>query len=377
MTMFNTTQSHSSNFPVFGFKSDYSYAPISSNKSLNSSDFEILSAKEFNEESAQTDIIFESREFDINFGFEFLDIIHNYEANQLVFILGIENLAVIELDVIGEWQGGNSKNFVPNGLNLKLVKKFPNPASAFFVSTLWSTIGLSQKLYIKIPEIRFDVSATLELPVKEISTLLQERQVAQRVLIIETALDTELPFPDGFIPGTEVENIAFCYHAIFDREFYWSATPKTMIWYSNTESLPWLPSSDKPSPLTFKPELVTKTIFGRELKLGLMTGTIDDAIIDNYDEVKEKLSKLNNEPIYIQLRSVSGKSKIISFDVPSFDIELWVESFRNLYDLEKLLDEKLVEKYYEVATSTLNFLNQEKKNAIIERPQINPQIEEN
>lgn len=319
------------------------------------------------------DVLFYSATFDCDFKFEIIDIIPDRSANQIEFVLGIEDVIVIRLIVLGSWHTDDKIGFLTEQINLKLEHKFETPLSVFVVSNLWAVIALSSKFTIKIPEIGFDVSAGFTLSLKEIQTLLQERQIAQRLMVIESTSKTQLPFPNGYISGNDIENIAFSYHAFTSKRFKWFSPPTVIPWKANQESLSWLPENKDPKDMTFYPEPLSKKIFGQEVYIGVMTARVKDSVIDNYDDAKEKLSRLNNEIVEVKFRAVSGSSEMICVKVPRFNLDSWGEELKKLYKLEDKLDQEFANKYFKLASSTLEYLTTEQKELILERPKIYPE----
>ncbi|MDQ3713262.1 MAG: hypothetical protein M3388_13730 [Acidobacteriota bacterium] len=207
-------------------------------------------------------------------------------------------------------------------------------------------LGLSSNFRIRIPKINYDFSTSFILSFKEISRLLQERQIAYRLMVIEQALGIILPFPNGYISGDDVKSIAFCYYAIIDREFEWFANPTVIPWKSSEESLSWLPEKNEPTAITFRPEPVVKSIFGIEVPLGIMTARIDEAVIDNYEEVKEKLSNLDGSIVGVKLRSINGISRMIVLQVPELPQNTWSKELQKLVDMDSKLDSLVLKRFF-------------------------------
>lgn len=316
------------------------------------------------------DVRVEISDFDCEFDFEILDIQGDLASNEIILYLGLDGKMIIKVSLEGSWEQKNEPQFHLNNLVLTLEKKFETPISEFLSSTVWSILGLASKFRILIPQLNYDLTTSVELPLNEITKLLQERQIAYRLMVIEAALGVQLPFPQGFIKGNDIENIAFCYHAIVEREFDWFSIPTVVPWNSNEESLSWLPETNEPTSVTFRPEPLTKSIFGIEILLGVLTARIEKAVFDNYDEAKRKLSKLDNSIVEIKLRSLNGTSRIIAKDVPSLPENLWSEKLQRLINLDSRLDSFVLDKYFALAASTLEGLTEEQKEAILERPDL-------
>jgi hypothetical protein len=313
-------------------------------------------------------------DFDVNFDFQIFDIKGSLESNEITFFLNLDNQIKVKAVLQGTWEKLKSDmepSFHITNFGMSLYENLETPLSMFLNSTLWAMLGISSKFTIKFPMLNnYILTSSFEMPIDEISKLLQERQIAYRLLVIETATGIKLPFSHGFIDGKDIENIAFCYKAIIEREFSWFSTPTIIPWQSNEESLTWLPESNEPSSVTFRPEPVVKSIFGIDIPLGLMAGKIDKAVIDNYEEAKEKLAKLDNKSVSIKQRSVDGTILMIAVNVPHLPQNPWTEKLKNLINIDSQLDEKVLERYFSLASSTLDGLTEKQKEEITERPEL-------
>ncbi|HLM00643.1 MAG TPA: hypothetical protein VK400_06275 [Pyrinomonadaceae bacterium] len=311
--------------------------------------------------------------FDFNFGFnlEIINLDWSLSSNKIVLYLNLENHLIIKVTLEGYWEQNEEPKFQLKNLGLKLEKKQETPLSVFLASSLWAMLGLASNFRVQIPQLNYDLNATFKLPYKEISLLLQERQIAYRLMVIEQALGISLPFPNSYIKGEDIESIAFCYHAIVDREFDWFSNPTIIPWEATKESVLWLPKNKKPTSITFRPEPVIKSIFGIKIPLGLMTARIDKAIIDNYEEVKERLLNLDGSIVDVKLRSVNGISRMISLRVPKLPQNPWSKELQKLIDIDSKLDSLVLEGFFNLAASSLKGLTEEQKEAITKRPDLN------
>jgi len=345
----------------YGFKtSQISFQPSLSAVSLRK-------LKSIEKQKTAPSFEIEFSEFDFNFKLEIIEIQNDFSSNEITLFLKF-NRNIIKAVLNGYWK--ENEGFYLQGLSLGIERQGETPTSGFLLKTLWAMFGLSSKFKIKIPDFKYEFTTSFDVPLDGASDGLSHRQIAYRLMVIEKTLRVKLPFPKGFINGEDIESIAFCYHAIVNREFEWFAILRNIPWTANRESLAWLPNTSEPESVTFRPEFVSKTIFGFDLPLGIMTGKIEKAVIDNYEEVKNNLSKLDGEIVNVEQRSVNGKIKMISLDVPSLPQNAWSKEIQKLVDLESKLDEMLLDKYFNLASSTLDGLTQEQKEAITERPKL-------
>lgn len=403
MNVANISQSQTNSFlPVFTRERNGNFkAPASSEKEVFYQDFEILDFKSVQIEENQSDetisnqievahiekiqikeniqlefdpprfdFSIEFSDFEYSFNFKIIEFGWNLNSKEIILRLSLGNKLIVKAILEGFWERNGEPKFQLKNFGLQLEEKQETPISMFLTSTLWAVLGLSSNFRVRIPQLNYDLTASFELPLNELSKLLQERQIAYRLMVIETALRIQLPFPQGFIDGKDVENIAFCYHAIVDREFDWFFFPTIIPWEANEESLSWLPKKNKPTSITFRPEFLSMSIFGIEIPLGVITAKIEKAVIDNYEEVKERLSKLDNSIVEVKLRSLNGISRTIAFQVPTLPKNSWSKDLQNLIDLDNKLDSKLLDRFFNLASSTLEGLTEEQKVAILERPDL-------
>lgn len=319
-------------------------------------------------ESQNVDIEFS--EFNHKFSFEIVDTAGDEFSEQIIFKLEYADRFFVQLKLNGYWELGEEPKFQLNDVDWVFEEKKNTPTSAFFLETFKAILCLSNKVKVDIPTINYYFESAVPLPLNAISEMLQNRQLAYRLMVIEKAFQIALPFPRRCIKGEEVENIAFCYHAIVDREFDWSLNPTTIPWIANEESFSWLPETDKPTSLIFGPEFFEQSIFGIEIPLGVLTAKIEKAVIDNYEEVKANLSKLDGNTVEVKLRSLNGMNRIIAVKVPTLPENPWSGELQKLIDLDKKLDSTVLDKYFALAASTLEGLTEEQKEAILERPKL-------
>jgi len=74
--------------------------------------------------------------------------------------------------------------------------------------------------------------------------------------------------------------------------------------------------------------------------------------------------------VNVEQRSINGKIKMIALDVPSLPQNAWSKEIQKFVDLESKLDEMLLDKYFNLASSTLEGLTQEQKESITQRPEL-------
>jgi len=102
----------------------------------------------------------------------------------------------------------------------------------------------------------------------------------------------------------------------------------------------------------------------------LQTGKIEEAVLDNFEEVKKELSKLDGSQVLAQVRSKSGIVQIESITTPHLPKEAFSKDIQRLIDLDEKFDSMILDKYFILASSTLEGLTEEQKEAIAARPEL-------
>jgi len=240
----------------------------------------------------------------------------------------------------------------------------------FVALTFRALFSLANLVSIYIPDANLSISTSFDYPLKEISRMLQNRQLAYRVMVIEKALDIDIELPPNDISGEEVGTIAYAYHSIVERTFDWQCNSVSYSIPANQESLNWLPPSKKLSPTEFPPMPIVKTLFGRELYLGRSIGRIENSVIENYQDVKRELSLLDGHLVNLVIRPLDGRMRIETLDAPHLPEYPWEERIQQLIDLDLQLSEKLANRHHALVAVTLDGLTEERKLAITARPEL-------
>jgi hypothetical protein len=242
--------------------------------------------------------------------------------------------------------------------------------SEFVALTYRAMLSLASEVSIKLPEFELDLITSFDFPLKEISYILQSRQTAYRVMVIENALGIKLPIPPEYISGEDVEWIAYAYYSIVERSFDWIHVPTLYPMPAIQDVLSWFPKSKDVLPFEFVPNQVIKQIFGNDINLGHQKTIIENAVIENYEEAKQELEKLDGHIVNVCIRSLSGLIKVESIDTPRLPENPWELRIQQLIDLDSQLDAEMVRRYCELAASTLDGLSDEMKIAVTTYPEL-------
>lgn len=357
MNMINTAQQISPyNFPnisglVDNGKSLLSEVSISTRKQISSS--------------------FEATFTDFNYTFNFEIISQSLEDNNVIFYLKLFDIVDIKVTLTGYWTKQKNPNFSVRTFNIEVEKNYETPISVFLLSTFWAMLNLSKSVKFNIPDSNYSLSSNFNHSLNKISDFLQDRQISYRLMVIEKALKVSLPLPNGFISGIDIENIAFCYHAIIKREFDWVFS-KTLTFFPNStlDNSDLLPATNSAFPLTFPTKEEIRVIFGHSLNLRQLCIEIDQAIVVNYEEAKQKMIALTGEPVEIIVKSANGKMRYKSINVPALPQNAFNNEIQNLIDLEEKLNSVYFETYLNSFSNAFEGLSEEEIQAVTERPSL-------
>jgi hypothetical protein len=322
---------------------------------------------------SETDIFtcdISSSDFDNIFRFEIVEIVGDEFSERIVFKLSYSDTFIVSLELNGYWELDKEPKFQLDNVDWIFEEIRSNPTSAFFLQTFKSILCLSDKIKVEIPKIKYYFECSLPLPLNGISEILQTRQLAYRLMVIEKALNISLPFPKRFITGEEVGNIAFCYHAIIEREFDWAINELTFFPVATKKYIDLLPSTNKTFPLSFPTNNKITIIFGQTINVGQFMVEIPQAIVENYEEARENLNKLNGEAVKVVVKSANGLITNKAITTPKLPKNAFSKEVHKLIDLDSKLDEKALNRYFKLASDTLEGLDEDQIKAITARPKL-------
>lgn len=305
-------------------------------------------------------------DFDSRFSFHIIEVEGELSSNEIILHSRF-NDNFVKMTLSGEWP--EDDGLYLNNISLAIEREGETPLAVFLLKSLWAMFGLGSKAIIHIPVLLDKLPTSFEASISVISDLLETRQIAYRLMVIEKAFDVKLPFP-SFVEGEVIEDIAYCYRSVVDRNFEWPCPVIEMPWAASSSYLALLPEQNVPFPIQFGPEPFSKEIFGFPLNLNLQTARIEECILDNFDEVKEKLSKLDGKEVFIKAHSKSGVMLIESITTPTLPKNAFSKAIQQLIDLEEKFDSMILEKYFTLASSTLDGLTERQKEGLTARPEL-------
>ncbi len=241
----------------------------------------------------------------------------------------------------------------------------------FVASTLNAALTLSQRVHFQIPERGLDLALAFNLPLIEISRLLQSRQTSYRLMTIERATGIHFELPAGAFSGTDIAAIIFVFRAIVDRSFNYHLINGIPIPVeANEKGAERLRSLEESRVITFGPEDMSKSLLGIPISLGAMTVKIQDPYIEDIDHVSEEVAQGDGHMVTALIRSLTNQALFELPEAPRLPLNPWDSRIQSLIGLERELDSRLIERYHALAASTLAGLSEEERARVTRRVEL-------
>jgi hypothetical protein len=319
------------------------------------------------EPEAELDIIVP--DFDFKFSTDLCEITSPLVDSNTIFARSIFDRSVkTDLLLTGELVDGGTI-FQIKETSLQFTPTRELARADFVASTLNASFALAREVRLQIPQIALDLNLKFELPLLETAQLLQTRQTAYRLMVIERATGLEFRLPQRF-SGEEIETISFVYHAIVDRSFLHIFTAGLRIDGSANEQGAASLAALLSRPMKFGPERVSKILLGKSIELGNATATIEDPYVEDSDRIEEALRSGDGHEVGFEIRSLTNQARYELPKAPRLPKTPWDPNIRALINLESQLDARLIERYNALAAATLDGLTEEEKAVLIARPEL-------
>jgi len=119
-------------------------------------------------------------------------------------------------------QREESNNFEIKSVSIRFEASTHTSRAHFVESSLYAMLALAGPINIVLPEMNVDISVSFDVPVSEISSLLQSRQTYYGLMVVEKSTGVRFSIPD-YITADNMASISFVYHSIVERTFDWLA----------------------------------------------------------------------------------------------------------------------------------------------------------
>jgi hypothetical protein len=303
------------------------------------------------------------------------DLRYNVEDNLIAIKFPIDKDVLGVLELKGQL-GEDGRQFKTDVYFFRTELVENTPRADFVSSTFKALLGLSLETHLQISEIGLDGRFRFVFELYQISKMLQLRQIAYRLMVIEQATGESIQLPKH-LSANEQETITFIYRAIVERSFMLPVESFYIPLIANKECLNWFINFLSQSPMTLPGKKSVKNLFGKKINLGQETVTIIDGVLENLDKVKQELALNNGDKVSVEIRSLIGQIKIELPFAPRLPVNAWDSNIQSLIDLESQLDNQLVERYNDLAAATLAGLTKEEIAEVTARPELNFGVPDN
>jgi hypothetical protein len=242
----------------------------------------------------------------------------------------------------------------------------------FVGSTLMAAFGLAKEIRFEIAELGLSLQQNFDLPLSLISDLLSVRQTTFGLMVIEKSVGNKFTLPTNFTDDDRLA-IALAQRAIVQRSFTRNLA-RFAISVAADKELLGLPDQIKPSRFKFPTDSEDIPILDQTISLGPGQITIDEAVIENLDEVRYESSvQENGHKIPVSLRSLTGEIHFDFPEAPHLNQAPWDDKIKVLVDLEDQLGMAFADRLNSIAANTLSDLTEEEKAAVTERTEVEMQ----
>ncbi len=298
----------------------------------------------------------------------FADTFNGYVVEASVY----EDVSVI-VNLIGK--SSEQDRFQVEEVSVRVKFQTESAQPDFIASTILAIISLADNVRLRIPEVDLDLSLKFQSSLPEVSLLLQRRQLSYRFMVVERATGYIFKLPPE-VSGTEVENLAFIYYAIVERSFVFPFTAMTYPSIPATENyLEQITNLSRKSFIAVGPEPLHKTLLGKKILLGNeSTRIIENAVIENFDQVQKELASGDGHSVDVTIRSLDGRARYDLPTAPLLPHNPWSAQLQKFINLESDLDTRLAGRYHSLAAATLAGLSGEERVAVTTRPELDVNV---
>lgn len=360
------TDAHSSISNTMPSRNGYEFKGSSISSKLDDFVISPIKAKSIKNQKIPPRFEIEFPDFDYKFSFKIIKTESELSASEIIFYLKLDENVI---KVVFSGDRVKREGLYVNNLGFGDELQGQTPVSVFRLKSLWAMMSLSEEIKIRIPSFNQEDTISFDTNLNKISELLQFRQIAYRLLVIEKTFGIRLPFPQ-FIDSKNVMNIAYCYHSITDRKFKWFYPPAIVSWFASKKYLSLLPKENISFPIQEENESVKINIFGYQINLRSQIRRIEDGVLENFEDVKKGLSKLDGNEVLAQIRSKSGVIQIESVTTPHLPKNAFSKRIQKLIDLKESFDSLYFNKYLNSFSDAFEDLTDEQIQAITEHPEL-------
>jgi len=281
---------------------------------------------------------------------EIVDLHASDNYSEITFKSIIDMGVAALLTIRSEPSTGPNENLQIKEASLSFQVSEHRARPLFIADTLYSMLGLGGTVRVLIPAVNIDMTLRFNIPLSDLSELLQRRKMYFGLLVIENATVKEFEVPE-FISGENMSAIFFAAHAILDRQFIWRVNQIVLPTPANEETFAWYQNLAPSEPgtrifkLMFGPTDAPQTILGQETSLGPRTIFLDDAVIEDYENVGAALALKDERVVTIRIRPLSRVGRYVFPNPPNLLNKAWDHNVRQFIELDGSLSQALMTRY--------------------------------
>jgi len=291
-----------------------------------------------------------------------------FKGSQFIIKIAVDEHVMFSFTLTGR-QTEDETQFRASNYVLHCKVTEPRARPHFVAATVLAVFGFAGKIGLTIPDLGISSYLDFNLPLIEMSNLLQRRQIAYRLMTVERATGINFQWPH-VSSYEELEYLNRLYHAITERAFIGPIDPIGYKVPALKELLQWLDGFNGSTKQTYGPVPINTNLFGQTIELGNVQIVVADALIVNADKVRHELEVNDSHLVEIVISSLSGQGLYETPEAPSLDSSPWGNKIEALISLEKQLDEALIERYHALATDTLAGVAEELKAELTTKPEL-------
>jgi len=263
-----------------------------------------------------------------------------------VIDVGVSALLVI----LSEASTGNNDNLRIKEASLSFQVSEHRARPLFITDTLYSMLGLGGAVKVLIRSLNIDLTLRFNVQLADLSELLQRRKMYFGLMVIEKATGKGFQIPE-YVSGEDMSAIFFSARAILDRQFIWRVNEIVQPTPANDETLAWFQNLETSTPdthafkLMFGPTVIPQLVLGQEISLGTQTVFLEDALIEDHENVGSALALKNGRVIIIRIRPLSRVGRYVFTNPPTVPSDAWDPGVRQFIDQDGNLSQALMARY--------------------------------
>jgi hypothetical protein len=238
----------------------------------------------------------------------------------------------------------------------------------FVGSSLVAMFGLASEVLFEVPELALDLKQDYDLPLSLISNQMRTRQATYGLMVIERATGEKFVLLPSLTEQDRTA-IALAQLAVAEgsftrrmRRFPFTVTAKKEL--SN------LPQDGKPFRFESALQKGEMKVLGQPVHLGRWKVTIEQAVIENPDDLRRAMAQDDGRDVKMSLLSLTGEVHFDFPEAPRLPDSPWDAKIEELEGLEEHLRSHLTSRYHAAAARSLAGFSEEEQAELTARPEM-------